>query len=275
MSRSISMTAFSRPDYTLQALYSIAQTQGSCEWPFFASVDGVDHPDRDTVLLHQCHAVREVFRSRRPGFPGVHFQEERLGCDANTLQAIQTAFSAGSDFNLHVEDDTVLSPDALELCDWFYRYPKRDDYACLCLHSLSHDESHPLELVEASTFCAWGWAITREMWERWFLPEWCAKKHHPRGWDWSMSLTMQKHGLKCLHPVLSRVKNIGRDQGEYETPEHHDEWTKGLVQSRGWHGDFGVTEFLTDDFAQHQEQWYLDELKAEAEASAKIQNRVD
>lgn len=190
-----------------------------------------------------------------------------VGCDANTFRAIQAAFNAGSEFNLHLEDDTVISPDALDLCDWFFRHPERGNYVLLNLHAMSKGGAHPwmgyelpLDLVESARFNSWGWAITRDMWQRYILPEWNQKKHaHPLGWDWSMSLTIQRHGLKTLRPVLSRVLNIGRENGTYETPDHWDSWAKDLVASPGGFGkEFRIAERIGT--MPPMEQWVHDEL---------------
>jgi hypothetical protein len=228
--KSISMTAYRRPEYEQQVMDSL-DSQLTREWQY--------------TVLSRDHVAAVDHR----------------GCDANTLRAIQQAFAYGSDFNLHIEDDTVLSPDALDLCDWFYRLPERDDYVLLNLLAHSKPCRHcdgnfrivpddlcpycrPLDVLESSRFNSWGWAITRGMWEKWLLPEWNAKNRtHPMGWDWSVGLTIQRHGLKTLHPALSRVKNIGRENGTYETPEHWDSWAKGLVASPGGFGkDFRITD---------------------------------
>jgi hypothetical protein len=187
-----------------------------------------------------------------------------FGVDANTLRAIKAAFDNGSAFNLHVEDDTVLSPDALDLCDWFFDLDERSRYAMLCLHSYSKDLSQPLAIVEDARFCPWGWAITRAMWYGWVEPEWMGKHRvHPMGWDWSVGLTLQRHGLKVLRPVLSRVRNIGRDNGTYETPEHWDEWAKDLVHSPGGFGNrFEITSRITE--MPPVEDWVTEELRLEA-----------
>lgn len=233
--KTISMTAYKRPAYEREVLLSLEKAKRP-GWGWFRM-------NRDS------------------------FDCERLGVDANTLKAVSRAFEAGSDFNLHIEDDTVLSPDAIDLCDWFYSSPQRDDYVLLSLHSMSHEDAfaRPLALYEAARFCPWGWAITRAMWERWILPEWGGKHRvDPKGWDWSVDLTVQRHGLKVLKPSLSRTRNIGRDGGTYETPGHWDEWTKGLTVSAGGYGTaFEITSKLL--FLPPLDDWAVEEIRLEQE----------
>jgi hypothetical protein len=266
--KSISMTAWCRASYSELALDSITKARGYMPWRFFASVDGPIHPDQDTVLGHQCAEVRAVFERRHMGHPDVRFHRNNMGCNANIFQAVQMAFDAGSDFNLHVEDDIVLSPDALELSNWFYNLPERDEYVCLNVFSDWRDHGNqPLAIAEYFSFFPWGWACTRRMWEKYLAPEWDTKRFGPTGWDWSVGMTIQKHGLKVLRPFLSRALNIGRDQGLHMSSDHWEKNFSNQVVSDGSHGkDYYIARPLPADYAQHPDQWYLDELKAEQEA---------
>lgn len=266
--KTISMTAWCRPSYTDRVMDSIRDARGSAEWPFFASVDGDEHPEQATSLGHQVEQVRRVFQRRYAGYPAARFHRYRIGCNAHIRQAVEMAFDAGSDFNLHVEDDIVLSPDALELCDWFYSLPNRDEYVCLNLFSdWKPEPGKELSMAEHFSFYPWGWACTRAMWEKYLAPEWDTKRFGPTGWDWSVGMTIQRHGLKVLRPFLSRALNIGRDQGLHMSPAHWDENFGNQLVSDGTHGkDFHIGQRLPADYAQHPDQWYLDELKAEREA---------
>jgi hypothetical protein len=257
--KSISMTAYRRPEYENQVLESVIPQIAGTAWQFYQTYD------------------------REP--------PDNYGCDRNTLFSISRAFLHGSEFNLHIEDDTVLSPDALDLCDWFWRLPERDDYVLLNLFAYSkslkcavckgvgapwnNSASVPctvcgglgnrgLDVLESARFNSWGWAITRGMWEKYLLPEWNAKKQtNPMGWDWSVGLTIQRHGLKTLHPALSRVKNIGRENGTYETPEHWDSWAKDLVASPGGFGkEFRITERIAE--MPPVDGWVTEELELAA-----------
>ena len=232
--KTISMTAYRRPEYETTVIASLLVNTPSLRQGNFLGVCR----DQDG--------------------------EKNIGCDNNTLKAIEGAFEEGSDFNLHLEDDTVLSPDALALCNWFYNLPERDNYVLLNLHAHSKADAleRPLDVVESARFSSWGWAITRKQWETVVRPEWNAKKRfHPMGWDWSVGLTIQRHGLKTLRPVLSRVRNIGRENGTYETPEHWDEWAKDLVHSPGGFGrDFRIAERLAA--MPPVDEWVTQELEA-------------
>ena len=229
--KTISFTGWRRPSYEKQVLASIAKQPEIGEYAFFPCYD-------------------------KPA-------PNNIGCDASIFKAVSQAFAAGSEFNLHVEDDTLLSPDALSLCNWFLdELENRDDYALLNLHAHSKDISNPLDMVESPKFNSWGWAITANNWYGKIVPEWNKKKIPPRGWDWSLSLIIQRHGLKTLRPKLSRVLNIGREGGTYESPAHYDSWLRDLVHSPGGFGnDFRIVERITN--FPPLDDWAIRELEAE------------
>src|SRR3990172_790580 len=53
------------------------------------------------------------------------------GLNDNICSTIQWAFEEGSEFNITVEDDVVLAPDALDLAEWFRKLPERGEYVSL------------------------------------------------------------------------------------------------------------------------------------------------
>src|SRR5574340_426440 len=173
--KTIGLTAFRRPEYEKRVMQSVKD---------------LNHIDRGYRFF--------TFHDRENG--------GHLGCDRNMFRSISQCFEYGSEFHVQIEDDTLLAPDALDLADWFFNHPERDNYVLLNLHAHSKDLSQPLDIHEHYGFTSWGWAITREMWERWILPNWGGKHRvHPMRWDWSVSYALRKNGLKTLSPILSRT----------------------------------------------------------------------
>ena len=247
------MTAWKRPEYTKLVLDALAKAWRP-GWRFFGSLDeATKNPEVAEAMMS--------FARKHDGIVSVH--TENIGCDANTFEAVELAFRfGGSDFNLHLEDDTVPSPDALDLGGWFggggNAGGSGGGSAFLLLHSDSRGGESPFALREIMRFNSWGWGVSRAHWEL-FRREWNTKKNHPRGWDWSMNLSVQRHALIGLQPFLSRVKNIGRNDGTYETPENHDAWTRGLVQARAEStAEFEIVERLAPGYAQAVEPWVLE-----------------
>jgi hypothetical protein len=246
MMKTITVLAWRRPAYLRRVLEALAKCRGLSGYEVRISVDG---PIGD-FLSDQCFSVASAF----PFGKAIQYMSN-VGVDDHPFRSIGMAFSSGSEFNLHIEDDVVPAPDALELANWFYEHGR--EYACLLLHGGTTDQSNPLALNEISRFCPWGWATTREMWERWWKPNWNCKINEPcRGWDFSMGLVIQRNGLKCLKPALSRTLNIGREGGVYETPGHWDEWASRLVASDGTHGtEYQISGRLPHGYEMDVDSW--------------------
>jgi hypothetical protein len=256
--KSIIVLAWSRPDYLKRTLEALSQCKGVRQYEVYVSVDHAN-AQQPTLLLSKAfggafdHGHYHVLTPKAGN--------ERLGINRHPLAAYDAVLDQGSDFNVVFEDDVVPAPDALELCDWFYGLPERDQYACLCLHSHSRIQDHPLSLYEEMSFAPWGWAFTKQAWETIFKPNWSS---HPNGWDWSCHFIVKKNGLKVLRPVLSRVLNIGREGGTHMSASHWDEWAKGLVCSDGTHGnEYSIDGRLPEGYAtaNEMEPWVKENLE--------------
>lgn len=172
--------------------------------------------------------------------PEVIVWPEPLGVSEHPRRLLQHVFARlASVFNVHLEDDTVLSPDALRLAWWYWNCTKRpsdahmlDKVICMSLHSRSGTDP-ALRASETVAyrrdFGVWGWCCTHLTWWLWLSHYWNIKREGKLGWDWSISWTMHENGLLAISPALSRVRNIGRENGAHQTPEGHDEEMRGLI----------------------------------------------
>jgi hypothetical protein len=231
---SITMTVWRRPAYTRQVLDSLTAALAYYEeingTPFahrmLISLDGDGGHDDDIVTL--CHAWYCSQTAGKLPYPQVSFvhQPTRIGehQDGNHKFSLDSAFSSnyGSEWNLHLEDDTVLSLDSLLVADQYRNGIVSDQYLYLGLHNGREPIIHPGRLREVPNFHGWGWITSRGWWQEFIGPKWNLKQNDPKGWDWTISWLMHKYQLKGLIPCLSRVHYIGRDGGRYETPEHYD-----------------------------------------------------
>lgn len=159
----------------------------------------------------------------------VKVNDKRLGLDQNTHGVISRAFDAGSDFNLHIEDDLVFSPDALDLARWYHEtfVDSPESYFCYGLYSSNNDFDHPISIVKLpGFFLGWGWCVFRKNWENTFVPlffdragasERFGNSEHfdvnggkvDYSWDVCVNAGVMKRGLTMLSPKLSRSKHGG------------------------------------------------------------------
>jgi hypothetical protein len=232
ISRSVTVCAYNRPHYLREVLMSFVSAMKHCEeWRRARIFIGID-PGGDNEL--EVRALAEQF-SALVRDTEVIVWDRHLGVSENPRRLLQYVFmERQSEFNVHLEDDTVLSLDALALAEWYRRNKLDDKHAdfkafYLSLHSRSNDKSCPSGIRYRPDFCPWGWCCNYISWWLWFSHWWNCKRDLPVGFDWSASYMMHRHGLWGLEPALSRVTNIGRERGEHQTPDQFDVDMAGLV----------------------------------------------
>ena len=262
----ITIAAYNRPEYLRTVLQSLlVALVASGEFGYGAKiVIGIDHGG-DRGLEVQAVALQFVARVMlQSGYlePEVIVWPEHLGVSEHPRRLLQYVFTElRSQFNTHLEDDTVLSPDALNLAAWYqrsayvtYASGHVDKVVCMSLHSRSTDYSNPAIIRFRPDFGVWGWCCSYISWWLWFSHYWNSNRTGMLGYDWSASHMLHKYGLWALEPALSRVRNIGREHGVHQTPEGHDLEMAGLVCA-GPEYVHQVEEFVLDPVKPTRPEW--------------------
>ena len=115
--------------------------------------------------------------------------------------------ASGSDINLYIEDDVVISPDTMDLIEW---YIKQDltDIAQLCLCNLwdLYIPKKPELIYKTRSMCGLGFVMTRKQFEKYAEPIWLA----PPSWDKEVANYIRTfNGIYNLVPQMSRSVHIG------------------------------------------------------------------
>lgn len=262
MNFSIAVVAYRRPAYLSQALTAISNLDGfdSRVEHVLVSVDDADGLGKDSAAV----AKEWVSRLNVP-ISGVCHQPTRRGIVGNSVLALKAAFDAGAENVLYVEDDAVLSRDALKVCEWMLQQsPGR--YLAYGLSRGSHPEKDNLPGLFSETHvhpCPYAWCIRREEWP-FVLHHWCRKTYTPVGWSFAMTYNARMHGkARFLAPHLARVKYIGRDDGT------NGSWREFLTldqipASDGTYSDsYGIVDLVSDDKARAVDDWMLSEVNKE------------
>jgi len=160
MLRVITMTAYRRPAYTREVLAALATCDGIADWLLLPNVE----PGNEEVIA--------AFDEWDACEMRLVVNEKRLGLNKNTHEAVYRAFKLRSDVMVHLEDDTVPSPDALHYFDWAVRELLIPDIkspdGCQILLASGYNKpsreppphrSHDCETRPIWT--PWGWAIDR------------------------------------------------------------------------------------------------------------------
>lgn len=263
--KTITLVAYKRPGYTEDSLLFLSNCRGLEQ---FNRLDLFIDPGDD--------AVAEVCRSwiaRMPIQTEVHVNEERLGVAGNPYRAYSTVFDQlGSDFNVAIEDDALLSPDALELALWFLENhcgPEgRYQFLSLCDHyqyrgpgrNLNDLPEDPALLAETSNISApFAWCLPKRSWP-FIKRHWNKNRLSIPGWDWSIKFAMRMEGAVALTPVLSRCRNIGRFDGMHENSETFKVQI-GLNYSDGsFRGAYRIANRLSDAELRRLDTWMIPEI---------------
>lgn len=135
--------------------------------------------------------------------------EPKRGCRRNTHEACQHAIDCGSHWVLYLEDDVIISPDALILCDAFIDSGKP---GILCLRRWHDSQTPNHDLISPANhgLLGDGFLFPATLWP--FLSEWWFRDEPAMGgkmWDWSVSYGLDKQGILQWRPLVNRSKNIG------------------------------------------------------------------
>jgi hypothetical protein len=216
----ITLPIFNRPQLLGRALASLAVAFGrlrlrdpayAAKWGLLVSAEPF-LPSIQRVLLAELPPVR------------VLVNDIRLGVRANPFRALEAAFAAGSRFNLHLEDDVVLSATAFDLVQWYERTfserPREHFSYSLFADSVEGVED-PRAVRRLPTFEGYGWCVFAEVWRERFRDAWFSDQAPISGWDWQMRWVCETARMTSLAPRASRSNHIGR-RGTYSKPQHFD-----------------------------------------------------
>ena len=238
--KTISMTAYNRPDYLDQTLKNLCNNNPK-DWSLFISVDPSIETNNIVSVINNVNGFKNityVVNSIR--------KNHRL----NQHDSISMAFTAGSTFNLHLDDDLFLSPDALLLADFYNNtfMSKPMTFGSYGLFNYGSNPSQPDRLISrANTFTGLGWCIFRENWNFVFHPNWFTDnfstkyfKANTYGWDWNIHGAFREFGLSEIFPAFSRTNHAGREHGTCCSPEFYDKSFKNLQ----WNQHLMIKEYF-------------------------------
>lgn len=161
------------------------------------------------------------------------------GVNKNTFSSMERALKhEGHLFNMYLEDDLLLSPDALRL---YESYAERvlklknqkdqgiEQEAMLCMYT-DEGNLNKSTFFESRRMFGWGFIMHRDTFFKVARPIWCAGSSM---WDNRVAQAVREHGMHNIFPNLSRVTNTGR-HGVHFTPEQHDRLVGNHIYHTGY-----------------------------------------
>lgn len=233
----IVLFTYDRPGHTRQTIEALAANVGARESDLFVYSDGPKAPD-DTDSVHE---VREYLRSVT-GFKSVSVieRERNLGL-ANSVLAGVTEVLSRSKSAVVMEDDLLTTRNFLAFVNSaLSTYERRPDIFSVTGYNypLKIPAGYRQDAYLSYRSSSWGWGTWRDRWRQvdWavsdydeFLRDSRAQEVFRRGGDdlpqmlemqmsaqldsWSIRFDYAhyRHSAFCVHPVVSKVQNIGFD----------------------------------------------------------------
>jgi len=200
--KTITLTVSNRPHYLKRCL----ETLSKCV--------GIENYVLVIGLEPNCSSSREICESIDFIEKRIVYNQTNLGVTQNPFSTLEYVFSF-SNYNVYLEEDVVVSPDILNLADWYFQSNLTEEYLAMALSiwSIKGTES-PFVVFPISPllWMAFGWAMGKKEWEYikpfWFLED---------SWDHSVRRKLEFLNKKVLAPQYSRCNHIG-EFGAHSTP---------------------------------------------------------
>ena len=219
MDNVITMVLYNRPIYTKVVLDALKLCDNICNYVLLAFIE----PGNDEVI--------ELVKTISFAETKIKINPQCFGGGRNTYQAWDRGFES-SDFIIHLEDDTVPAPDSLRFME-YCRVRYHEQKQIFSISSYNRYSCPPDQYYAISTrqaYTCWMVGIWRDRWE------WAKKDWSPDHKRYATHLTRRaaNERLREAYPLLSRVQNIGVENGIHE---HSDEWHRVYHHTNHWAGN--------------------------------------
>lgn len=208
LSIGISLTCFKRADYLQEVLDSLKTSinKSNSNFIFYPHIDY--NNDKVVDLIKSVDWIPTQYVCNKPP----------VGCNTNTRNAIQSAIQY-HDAIIHLEDDTVLSEDAIDY--YIYALNKyQDDPKIISVSGYNKTDyqntDNYYETFTEQFFCCWGCAFWKSKIDI-ILNNWTKQLlfMNPQSWDSHLQENLFKNRYSQVRPVISRIQNIGAKNGTY------------------------------------------------------------
>lgn len=224
--KTITITAYKRPVYLRKVLESLVRNDLR-DWHVFIALEPSSMQEMVKQVIHANLKGQTYTIIENP---------ERLGVEANPHNILTYVFENGSDINIYLEDDTIVSPDITRIANW---YLTLDLEQILCLSLLAGNcggienvsyAKHPTVFGYTDKFNSLGWIATKKQWDKYISNFWFSDRILKTTWDWAVLRELQQRPyLKTIQPMMARANHIGRENGEHCTAGFHDKTFNHII----------------------------------------------
>jgi hypothetical protein len=250
MKINIAISAYNRPEYSQRSLAALLGAKGYSlnKYKIFCAMDCYENGDWNKE-------VYDVYTNFRIS-PFVAKQKQ--GCNYTVKKALELAWEDGPDFVLLIEDDIIISDDALMYIEWAAEKYK-DDSSVRTIGLWGHDNGYALgtpltdgehgKVMRQNYFTCWGWGTWKDRWEEMLTTWTTGDDSHDTSWDVIVSSHLGER-VEIL-PSISRAYNCGEHGGT-----HRGRAWPGLVAS-GLIDPDGQIEYWEEPLKIISNEWPL------------------
>lgn len=228
--KTLSISLYNRPKYTKILFDHLDQCFGINEYIIFIYCE----PNNYEVI--------ELANLFRPQQTVVKINNTKLGCNKNIFQALNNSFMINN-FHIHLEDDTIPGKDFLIYCQWCREY-FANDQDIFSVSGYVNSNNKIAQHIDLNTnfdsistrnwFTPWGWATWKDRWDT--IKENIESNLNSTN-SWDVTLHNIIRDRKECFPVVSRIQNIGAENGTYcpgpewhRTNQYNEYWIESTQQ---------------------------------------------
>lgn len=235
----ITISLFNRPDYSKQVLDHLSRCINVENFQILVNIDKSPYQDELDELVSSYSSNLDIHS---------HMCPKNLGCNRAIYECLDWGFE-DADFVIHIEDDILLSRDALQYFE-FCANKFIEDKTIFTVDGYNNtpyelNSNKEYKILKASSYKPWGWSIWKDRWDgikdTWQFKYGSIYERDIRvfdggGWDVCMKQYLRGDRMR-IYPILARTKNIGA-LGGVHTP------------SKEWHDKKHGIEFWADNVIQ-------------------------
>ena len=213
MKKSITIIGWRRPSFMNQMLEFLVKNDLN-GWDIYVGLD----PHKVTDNEHRAAIQKHVPQAKVFWRDWNSRLKRHHAISRNTHDIINKAYSNGSEYNIHLEDDVIVSPDITQLADW---YGQNEFHDIFCLSFANARRNLPVceldnparavvrsgDIYEENQSGLHGFAhCTRR--REWFDFISASTFGH-NGWDWGWAWEIINKKMDTLIPYITRCDHVG------------------------------------------------------------------
>lgn len=211
--KTISLTVSNRPEYLKKFLDTLRKCHYINEYELIIGLEPI------------CMESWRICKSIDFIPTKIIYNEKKLGVKENPYRLLNHIFQF-SEFNIYLEEDIILSEDAISICEWYWNSKLYNEFVCLNLHNYwsldPNANPKKVKIIPPEDFIAFGWAMDKLQWNNTFSKWWYLTG---RGWDWVIRTCLSQNKKTIIAPEFSRCNHIG-EFGTHAGPKDMIEFRK-------------------------------------------------